>query len=110
MRIPADAIISPEKIMRYLLVPRPWDDKSQYLARAGFSVDAPDELERAIRRLTEENEAADDGENVYGTFYRVVGELAGPNGVSLPVVAIWLQWKLDGTFHFVTLKPHRSQP
>jgi Domain of unknown function (DUF6883) len=110
MRIPADAIISPEKITRYLLVPRAWDDKSQFLARAGFAGDDPDKLELAIRRLTGISEAADDGENEYGTFYRIVGELDGPNGVSLPVVLIWLQWKSDGTFHFVTLKPDRNHP
>jgi len=110
MNIPAGAIISPEKITRYLLVPRPWDDKSQFLARSGFSADEPAELERAIRRMAENIEATEDGENEYGTFYRIVGELDGPSGVSLPVVLIWLQWKLDGTFHFVTLKPDRSQP
>ena len=91
MRIPSDAIISPEKITRYLLVPRPWDDKSQFLARAGFAADDPDKLEFAIRRLTEKSEATGDGENEYGTFYRIVGELDGPIGVSLSVVVIWLQ-------------------
>jgi hypothetical protein len=109
MRIPASAIISPEKITRYLLIPRPWDDKSQFLSRAGFSADEPEFLESAIRRVTEKYEAMTDGENDYGTFYRIVGELDGPAGVSLSVVLIWLQWKLDGTFHFVTLKPNRSQ-
>lgn len=110
MRIPADAIVPPEKITRYLLLPRPWDDKSQFLARAGFVAAAPDKLESAIRRMAEGFEATEDGENEYGTFYRVIGSLDGPNGVALPVVQIWLQWKLDGTYHFVTLKPDRSRP
>jgi hypothetical protein len=110
MRIPDGAIIPQEKIVDYLLAPRPWDDKSRFLARAGFTADDPLELERAIRQMVERHEALDDGENEYGTFYRVVGELDGPNGVSLPVILIWLQWKADGMFHFVTLKPYRSQP
>jgi len=109
MRIPEDAIVPDGKITKYLLVSRPWDDKSQFLTRAGFTLDNPVELERAIRQMTEIYEASHDGENEYGTFYRIVGELDGPNGVSLPVVQIWLQWKLDGTYHFVTLKPQRSQ-
>jgi len=109
MHIPDDAIIPQEKITNYLLAPRPWDDKSKFLARAGFMADDPVALERAIRRMTEQHEASNDGENDYGTFFRIVGELEGPNGLTLPVVLIWLQWKLDDTCHFVTLKPYRSQ-
>ena len=110
MRIPADAIIPDEKLTRYLLLPRPWDDKSQFLAQAGFTLDNPAELESAIRRLAATNDAIDDGENDYGTFFRVTGEFIGPNGGRLQVVLIWLQWKLDGTVHFVTLKPNKNQP
>ena len=36
MRIPDDAIIPEEKLTRYLLVPHPSDDKSKFLAQAGF--------------------------------------------------------------------------
>ena len=107
MRIPPDAIIPPEKLTRYLLVPSPWDDKSQFLARAGFSLSNPDSLEDAIRHAAATFDAAEDGTNDYGTFYRVEGDLEGPTGRSLQVVLIWLQWKLDGSFHFVTLKPRR---
>jgi hypothetical protein len=105
MRIPAEAVIPREKLSRYLLVHREWDDKSQFLARVGFTNDRPTELDSAIRRVAAENDAVDDGTNEYGTFFRVAGELVGPTGGTLPVILIWLQWKLDGTFHFVTLKP-----
>ena len=110
MHIPSDAIIPPEKSTRYLLVPRPWDDKSQFLAQAGFSLDDPARLENAIRQTASRFEAFEDGTNEYGTFYRIEGDLDGPNGRTLQVVLIWLQWKLDGTFHFVTLKPHKVKP
>lgn len=53
-------------------------------------------------------DAAKEGTSEYGTFYRVEGELMGPGGLSLPVTQIWLQWSIDGTFHFVTLKPLRK--
>ncbi len=108
MRIPTDAIIPFDKLTKYLLVPRPWDDKSQFLALAGFTLDNPYHLENAIRQLSASSEAISDGENDYGKFYRVAGELEGPRGVSLHVVLIWIQWKLDGTFHFVTLKPGKK--
>lgn len=52
-------------------------------------------------------DAVEDGTNEYGTFFRVEGILEGPAPPPLQVVLIWLQWKLDGTFHFVTLKPLR---
>ena len=32
MKIPDDAVIPVEKLRKYLLVPRPWDDKSRFLA------------------------------------------------------------------------------
>ncbi|MBD2204797.1 hypothetical protein H6G33_13520 [Calothrix sp. FACHB-1219] len=38
MKIPPDAIIADEKITRYLLVPREQDDKSKFLAQAGFTL------------------------------------------------------------------------
>ena len=107
MRIPSDAIIPIEKLTRYLLVPRPWDDKSQFLAQAGFSITDPAALDSAIRRAASVFDALEDGSNEYGTFFRVEGELEGPKGRSLPIVLIWLQWNIDGTYHFVTLKPLR---
>ena len=36
MLIPPDAVIDETKFTHYLLVPRPWDDKSGYLGKAGF--------------------------------------------------------------------------
>jgi hypothetical protein len=108
MKIPDDAEIPPEKLTRYMLVPRPVDDKSRYLAQAGFTLDDPNSLRDAIRRLAAESEAEEDGVNDYGTFYRAPGLLTGPNGRGLPVVTIWLQQKADGSFRFITLKPDRS--
>jgi len=107
MRIPADAVIPPEKLTHYLLKARPWDDNSTFLAQAGFSLNDPDALEDAIRRTSAFFDAIEDGTNDYGTFFRIEGLLQGPAGRPLQVVLIWLQWKLDGTFHFVTLKPLR---
>lgn len=108
MKIPPDAIIPEEKLTRYLLVPREEDDKSKFLARAGFTQDNSDELLTAIRQLSESAEAVEDGNNQYGDFYRIEGAITGPNGHILDVVLIWLQWYQDGTFHFVTLKPQRG--
>ena len=68
MKISSDAIIPEEKLTRYLLVPKPQDDKSKFLAQAGFTQDNPAELLSAIRQLAESIEAAEDGNNEYGIF------------------------------------------
>ena len=107
MKIPVDAVIPDEKLTKYLLLPRPWDDKSRFLAKAGFGLDNAEQLRDAIRMMAASVEAVSDGINAYGEFFRAEGELAGPSGVSLPVILIWIQWKMDGTMHFVTLKPRK---
>ena len=101
MRIPADAIIAEEKLTRYLLVPRPSDDKSGYLARGGFTLANPDVLRAAIMAVSRGAAAIPDGASEYGEFWRVEGLL----GNTLPVVVIWMRRAIDGRFHFVTLKP-----
>jgi hypothetical protein len=107
MTISDDAVIPPEKLARYLLVPRPWDDKSKFLALAGFSAENPDDLMAELRRLAIGADGVEDGSNEYGTFFRVEGKLVGPGGRALAVTTVWLRWHVDGSFHFVTLKPPR---
>ncbi|BAZ22849.1 hypothetical protein NIES4073_37370 [Kalymmatonema gypsitolerans NIES-4073] len=108
MKIPADAIIPDEKLTRYLLVYKARNDKSKFLAQAGFSQENPEALRAAISSLAESVEAVEDGTNEYGIFYRVEGDLNGINGVNLSVVTIWLQRQSDGKFQFVTLKPRKE--
>lgn len=109
MRIPADAIIPLEKLTAYLLIAREWDDKSKFLASAGFTRDNPHLLLAAIRELAATAEAMEDGWNEYGVFLRAEGALAGPNGQALAVVTIWLRSRADGQTRFVTLKPRREK-
>jgi hypothetical protein len=108
MRIPSDAMIAAAKLTDYLLVERPWDDKSRFLRRAGFSRENSAELRDAIRNLADSVEAVEDGQSEYGTFYRVEGPLAGPTA-TLQVVSIWMKRAIDDRFQFVTLKPSRRK-
>ena len=105
MRIPEDAIIPNDKITRYLLIQKARNDKSKFLAQAGFTLQNPEVLAAAIHSLIAMSEAVEDRNNEYGVFYKVAGELVGINGVSLSVVTIWLQRQIDEKFQFVTLKP-----
>lgn len=108
MMITEKAVIPLEKLMDCLLAPRSRDNKSKFLAKAGVERNNPNALMLAQRRIAGTSEAVEDGVNEYGTFYRVEGDLTGPIGHSLHVVTIWLCWSLDGTVHFVTLKPLRD--
>lgn len=107
--MPTEAVIPDEKLTRYLLLPRDYDDKSQYLALAGFTQDNPGELLAAIHQLSTTQEAVYDGTTEYGDFYRVEGDLLGVNDRRLPVVTIWLRWHQDGSFHCITLKPQKKK-
>ena len=108
MRIPSDATIDEAKFTGYLLVQRPWDDKSGYLRLAGFELKNWHDLRAAIRRLADAIDAIEDGSNEYGTFYRVEGTLEGPTR-NLDVVCIWMKQAIDGRFRFVTLKPSKGR-
>ena len=108
VKIPPDAIIPDDKLTRYLLVPREQDDKSKFLAQAGFTADNPEQLKLAIRQLAEQVEALEDRSNEYGIFYRVEGQLTGVNDSNLSVITIWLNRKGDGKFQFITLKPKKE--
>jgi len=78
MRIPVDALIQLEKLTNYLLLPKEVDDKSKFLAQAGFTQENPEILEAAIRELIQTHDAILDRSNEYGQFYRVEGPLIGP--------------------------------
>lgn len=106
MKIPADAIIPVEKLTEYLLISKPRNDKSRFLAQAGFTSENPDLLETAIRQLISKNEAIPDRQDQYGQFYRVEGNLIGPSDI-LETVTVWLERLHDGEFRFITLKPAR---
>ena len=107
MKILDDVIIAPEKLSRYLLVPRLTDDKARFLARGGFTLENPGELETAIRWLARSMEAVQDGRSEYGTFWRVEGCLRGPLR-ELSVVLIFLERSADRRISLVTLKPSKG--
>lgn len=104
MKIPEDVIIPRDKVTAYLLMPQPKNDKSAFLAQAGFTQENPDALEAAIRHLIRDNDAVQDRENEYGGFYRVSGVLYGVTN-NLDVVTVWIYSAKDGSYRFITLKP-----
>ena len=108
MKLPPDAIIQDQKLTKYLLVFKLRNDKSQYLAQAGFNLHNWQQFKIAIRKLIQQNEAIQDLRDEYGTYYQVIGELEGVNKQKLPVITVWQQRKADHKFYFITLKPNRA--
>jgi hypothetical protein len=106
LKIPQDLIVPDAKITQYLLVPKARNDKSRFLAQAGFTQENPEALKLAIQSQAMDKEAIEEKSNEYGTFYQVAGELIGVNGLTLSVITVWLQRQIDGKFQFVTLKPN----
>lgn len=104
--LPQDAIIAEEKLTKYLLVPLPKDDKSKFLARAGYTLENWQQLELDLRAqvLTQPAEAIETTR--YGEKYGIRACLRGINGVELNILTIWMV--ANDTTKFVTLVPDQG--
>ncbi|WP_017306929.1 DUF6883 domain-containing protein [Spirulina subsalsa] len=108
MQLPENVIIPDAKLTQYLLVFREQDDKSKFLQKAGFTQENSEALKNALLQLVKTQEAIEDTQNEYGTFYRIEGKLEGETG-TINVTTIWLQRAKDSQFQFITLKPKKEK-
>ena len=108
MRLPADTAIAREKVADYLLRPRPENDKSQFLASAGYTPAHAGQLNTDIREQLLALDAEFQETTEYGDKYRIEGYLRGPNGRELSVVSIWMTESTTGTTKFITLYPAKE--
>lgn len=108
MKLPIDSIISPDKICNYLLVPKRKNDKSKWLAKAGYFLEHWETLERDLRIQILPLDAILSNDSIYGRMYEIVGELKGPNGIALTVRTIWISENESGLTKFVTLYPQKT--
>ena len=107
MKLPPDSVIAPAKLHEYLLKRRDVDDKSGFLALAGYDRSQADRLEGDIRSLLSlEAESVETTE--YAEKFAIRGILSGPNGQRLRVRTIWAKLLTTGETRFVTLYPDRS--
>lgn len=88
MKLPPDTIIDRRKATEYLLIRRVEDDKSQFLALAGYTSEHADQLLADIRNQILPLDAEFTEETEYGIKYEIRGGLTGPNGRTLRVVTI----------------------
>lgn len=109
MLLPANALISPEKLIRYLLRPRKRNDKSTWLAQAGYSIETWRVLENDLRRQILSLEAVPTDHTQYGQTYEIRGQLIGPNGKSMAMSTIWMTENATGVTKFITLYPNKGK-
>ena len=109
MKLSQDATIAPAKLNRYLLVWRAADDKSKFLARAGYGIDNWEQLEVDLRSQILPLEAVPSRDvNRFGDVYEIRGILVGPNGVILSVLTVWMMEFETAITKFITLYPDRE--
>ena len=86
-----NAVISEAKLTRYLLVFLEKDDKSQFLAQAGYTLENWQELEQDLREQILSLEATPTTQTQYGQKFSITGDLAGRNPHPIRVKTIWMQ-------------------
>jgi hypothetical protein len=105
VKLPENSHIAPEKLTRYLLVPRTRGDKSAYLALAGYTLDNFTALLTDLRAQILNQDAAALETTSYGQLYEIRAPLVGPSGRTLRVRTIWMTEYLSGVTKFITLIP-----
>jgi hypothetical protein len=109
VKLPADARIAPEKLIRYLLIKRSVGDKSEFLKRAGYILDNAQRLERDIRKQILAEDAVVTKKTIYGQHYDIRASLTGPNKITLKVKTVWMQELKTGITKFITLYPDKGE-
>lgn len=108
MKLAGNALIARAKVSDYLLAWRPENDKSQFLALAGYTVAQPDRLVDDIRTQLLPLDAQIEEITEYGQKYRISGTLIGPNGQALHVETVWMVESVSGVTKFITLYPAKG--
>ena len=109
MKLPSDSAIAPEKLTRYLLVRRPIGDKSEFLKRAGYTLDNWQQSEQDIRQQIVSQEAVPIEQTRYGEYFEIRASLVGPNGVVLGLRTVWMREFKSGITKFITLYPDKGR-
>ena len=107
VKLPQDSVISERKLKEYLLTSRIEDDKSGFLALAGYSPASWRELETDLRRQLDKD-AQLIRTTEYGEMSQIRGQLIGPNGKVLNIITVWIRLRATGETRFVTLVPDKE--
>ena len=108
MKLPTATIIAPTKLTDYLLVWRAKDDKSIWLATAGYTIENWQALSHDLRKLIVEAEAVPIEQTRFGQMFEIRGGLTGPNGRILAIRSFWMTEFETQQTKFVTLYPDKE--
>lgn len=103
---PQDAVIAKEKLTQYLLILLPKDDKSKFLAQAGYGLSNWQQLEQDIRTQVLSRAAEFLETTRHGDKYCIRTKLRGVNGIELSILTIWMV--TNEAAKFVTLVPDKG--
>ncbi len=109
MKLPLDSLIAHEKLKDYLLAPKKRNDKSKWLAQAGYTLENWQFLENDLRTQILSLDAIPTDKTLYGQMYEIRGELLGPNGKTLSVCTIWMREIASGKTKFITMFPDKRK-
>ncbi len=73
MKLPQNTLIATEKLTRYLLVQRKYNDKSKWLAQAGYTLANWKTLKKDLTRQILPLEAVPIERTRYGQMYEISG-------------------------------------
>lgn len=108
MKLERAVIISDEKIKKYLLQPKKRNDKSKWLAIAGYTLKNWEQLKSDLQNQILLNDVFSVEETKYGTLYEIKGELTGPNGITLKIRSFWMKEFESNITKFITLYPDKT--
>ena len=108
MKLPENVVIADDKLLQYLLLPREENDKSEFLAIAGYTLDTWEVLKKDLNDPAKAHEIADTVTSLYGTKHELRGVLTGPNRQVLHVVTVRITLTATGETRFVTLLPDKD--
>ena len=106
--MPSALVIQDRKITHYLLTFQEKDDKSQFLAKAGYTLQNWQQLKEDILNAVIDAPIATTVETAWGPRFTVHTQLQEPNGQQLSIITIWQQDLESDILRFVTLYPDRS--
>jgi len=110
MKLPEETVIAQEKLTKYLLVVRKRNDKSNWFANAGYTLENWKVLKNDLREQILSIDATPTENTKYGQTHEIRGKLVGPNGKSLSVRTVWMTERATGETKLITMYPDKRRP
>ncbi|MGG6269745.1 DUF6883 domain-containing protein [Leptolyngbya sp. AN03gr2] len=108
MKMPSGLVIQDQKLTNYLLVYQAKDDKSEFLAGAGYTLQTWEELRQDIVKAVEGAEISEINETEWGMRFLVKSQWRGLNNRLLNVITVWQQDTNSQIVRFITLYPDKA--